>query len=461
MLSPEIVDSLRVHFQGQLIQPQDQEYNQARRVWNGMINKYPALIARCKNVDDAIACVQFARETGLPLAVRGGGHNVAGNAVCDGGIVVDFLHMKEINLDPEHQTVRAQPGVTWGEYDLATQVYGLGSTGGLISTTGIAGLTLGGGIGWLVRKYGLACDNLIGAEVITAEGHLIKANSNENPDLFWGLRGGGGNFGIVTQFEYRLHPVGQVLGGLVAYPLEEAREFLQFLRDFSVNAPDEISLMVSLLKAPPAPFVPQSMQGIPIIAIIGCFAGEINEGEKVLRPIREFDHPVIDLFNPIPYVTMQSMLDGIAPAGFQNYWKSDYLADLSDEAIDTMLNYGSDIPSPMTHIDIHPLGGAYARVGENETAFSHRDAPYALNIVSMWSNPKESPEQIRWTRDLASDMHRFSTGGVYVNFLGNEGEDRVRAAYGDAKYDQLTHLKAKYDPTNFFHLNQNIQPRKG
>jgi FAD/FMN-containing dehydrogenase len=444
---------------GTLIRPGDDAYEEARKVWNGMIDKRPALIVRCAGVADVMSAVQFARGNNLLVAVRGGGHNVAGNAVCDGGMVIDLSLLKSIRVDPAAQTARAEPGLTWGEFDRETQAFGLATTGGLVSTTGISGFTLGGGIGWLVREYGPTCDNLLSADVVTADGRLVTASPHENADLFWGIRGGGGNFGVVTSFEYRLHPVGpMVLGGLVLHPVAKAKELLRFYRDFAAKAPEELTTLVVFITAPPAPFIPETLQGAPMVGVALCYSGRMEDGAQVVQPLKEFGPPSVDLVGPIPYRVLQSMFDAGAPSGLLNYWKSEYLEDLSDEAIEVLAERVMGISSPLTQVHVHHLGGALSRVAEDETAFGHRKLPFILNIISLWTDPAQSTSQTRWTREFHNAMRRFSGGGVYVNFLGEEGEDRVRAAYGDAKYRRLAALKDKYDPTNFFRRNQNIRP---
>ncbi len=453
------VKELSKTFEGRILQPEDSDYDEARKIWNGMIDKHPAVILQCANAQDVMAAVAFARANNLPASVRGGGHNIAGYALCEAGVVIDLALMKQIQVDPQSRTVRAEGGVTWGEFDKATQEYGLASTGGLISTTGIGGFTLGGGMGWLERKHGLACDNLVTVALVTAEGKLIHASSEKNADLFWALRGGGGNFGIVTEFTYRLHPVGpMVLGGLIAWPVSEAERILKIYREFTQNLPDELTTMASFVTAPPAPFVPVEMHGKPLVAIVGCYAGSIEEGKRVIAPLRESVLPVVDVFDEMPYVGLQSMLDGIAPAGVRNYWKSDYMGSVSDDSIKVFIEHFNKVPSPMTHFDIHHLEGAYGRVGSEDTAFSHRDARYILNIISTWTDPADDRKNIVWTKELWESIRPYSLGASYVNFMTDEGEDRVKASYGEPKYRKLAQLKRKYDPTNFFRLNQNIKP---
>jgi FAD/FMN-containing dehydrogenase len=452
-------EKFKKEFKGQLIRPGDPSYEQNRRVWNGMIDKHPALIARCSNKDDIVLSVNFARENDLVTAVRGGGHNVAGNAVCDGGIVIDLSRMKAIEVDKERRIATAEPGIIWGEFDRATEPFGLVTTGGLISTTGIAGFTLGGGIGWVMRKFGLTCDNLVSAEIVTAEGQSLIASENENSDLFWGIRGGGGNFGIVSKFQFRLHPISNHIGSLIIHPFDKAGDLLRCFNEYINEIPDEISPMLAFLTAPPAPFLPKEVHGQKVVAILSSYIDQNEKGERALRKLREWGRPIADLTAPMPYTAWQSMLDADAPAGFQNYWKSTYLNEISDDAIDAVLSTVSDIPSPRSMVHFQYLSGAVSRVHEDATAFAHRSSPLVLNIISLWDDVTKNEKNIEWTRKLYSAMEPFSTGGVYVNFLGEEGEDRVRAAYGPKHYQRLAALKKKYDPTNFFRLNQNIRPQ--
>ncbi len=443
---------------GALLRPGNDGYETHRRVWNGMIDRHPALIVRCAGVADVISAVQFARSHHLVVAVRGGGHNVAGNAVCDGGMVIDLSPMKGVRVDPAAGVVRAQAGVTWGELDRETQAFGLATTGGIVSTTGISGLTLGGGIGWLMRKYGLTCDNLLSVDVVTADGRSIVASANEHPDLFWGVRGGGGNFGIVTSFEYRLHPVHTITGGMVIYPAARFHDALRFYRAFCASAPDELTTLASLFTAPPEEFIPPSLHGTPVLGIVACHCGSPEEAERVLRPLHTFGPPAVDLLGPMPYSVLQTMVDTSYPAGQCYYWKSDYLTDFSDEAIETIIAYRDRSSSPLSAVDIHQMGGAVARIDANATAFGHRDAPFLVNTVASWTNSQQGEEHIKWARSLSAELARYSTG-TYVNFLSNEGEAGVKAAYDPTAYQRLVALKQTYDPTNLFQLNQNIVPR--
>lgn len=452
------LQEFKTGLRGELLCPGNDGFDAARRVWNGMIDRTPALIARCAGVADVRRAVALAREQGLLVAVRGGGHNVAGNATCDGGLVIDMSPMKGIRVDPVARTARAQAGLTWGDFDHETGAFGLAVTGGHVSTTGIADLTLGGGIGWLMRPYGLTCDDLLSADVVTADGQFLTASASENAELFWGLRGGGGNFGVVTSFEYRLHPVATVLAGMAFHPAERAKEVLQFYREYAAAAPDELTSLAAFLTGPPAPFLPPSLHGARLIALAVCYAGPIEEGERVLRPLRSFGPPLVDLIGPMPYPALQRMLDPSAPPGLQNYWKSGYLDRISDALIDLLVDRATSAPSPFSLTVLLHLGGAVSRAEEEATAVRHRKAQYAANLMSMWADPAEADRQVAWTREFWSALEPLTTGGVFVNFLGDEGQDRVREAYGPATYERLVALKNRYDPTNLFRLNQNIRP---
>jgi FAD/FMN-containing dehydrogenase len=448
MIRETDLQRFRAQLRGDLIQPGDPRYDEARKVFNGMIDRRPAGIVRCGGVPDVVAAVRFARETRMLVSVRGGGHSVAGNASCDDGLVIDLSMMKTVRVDPRERTARAEGGATWGPFDHETQVFGLATTGGIVPSTGIGGLTLGGGIGYLNRKYGLACDNVISAEVVTADGQVLEASAEEHPDLFWALRGGGGNFGVVTSFEYRLHPVGPVLGGEMIFPLAQARKVLRFYRDWSAAAPDELRADATLLSGPEG----------PALDIIVCYCGDPEEGEKVLRPLRGCATPMADTVAPVPYTTVQNLLTQVFQPGFRHYWKSGFIRTFSDEAIDAMVDmFVDEVPGFFTAIAIEHLGGEVSRVGPQDTAFNHRDAQHSLLVLRMWSDPAESDANIDWARRCYRAAEPFLTRAAYVNYLGDEGDVRVRAAYG-ANYDRLTAIKNKYDPTNSFHLNQNIEP---
>jgi FAD/FMN-containing dehydrogenase len=447
-------------FRGELVLPADPGYDAARAIWNGAIDRRPACIARCSGVADVVAAVSFARERELPVAVRSGGHGVGGHALCDGGLVVDLSQMKGIRVDPAARTARAEAGVLWGELDRETQVHGLATVGGIVTHTGIAGLTLGGGIGWLMRKHGATVDNLVSADLVTAEGELLTASEDQNPDLFWGLRGGGGNFGIVSSFEYRLHPVGPiVLAGPIFHPLGDAREVLRFYREFIAAAPDELTTIFDLSTAPPLPFLPEEVHGKPIVMVGACYAGSPQEGAEVVRPLKQFGRPIADLLEPKPYTALQSMFDPLVPHGWHRYWKSVELPPLTEDAIETLVEYASAFTSPKSYCIVFQLGGALGRVGADETAFSQRDATHNVNINAVWTEDDVAGERhVAWARDFYSAMQPHAGERVYLNFLGDEGADRVRQAYSVRQYERLGELKRRYDPTNFFRLNQNIEP---
>jgi FAD/FMN-containing dehydrogenase len=456
-LGEATVQELRTGLRGELVLPGDAAYDEARGVWNGMIDRRPALIVRCTGTSDVIASVGFARSEGLTVAVRGGSHNVAGNATCDGGIVLDLSPMKGVRVDAEGRTVRAQGGLTWGELDRETQTFGLATTGGLVTTTGIAGFTLGGGIGWLMRKHGLACDNLISADVVTADGQTVRAGETENAELLWGLRGGGGNFGVVTEFEYRLHPVSQVLGGLLAWPAQAAGDVLRFWRDWVRHTRDELCTMAAFLYAPPEPFVPPEVVGSPIFAIACCHLDPEGRAEDDLRPLRDLA-PAVDVLGPMPYQAIQGMFDAGVPRGSRNYWRSGYVDTLTDEAIHAILAHSDGIPAPLGQLHVHQMGGAMSRVPAGATAFTNRDAGFLMNYIGLWLDPAEDQANTAWVRAASDAMEPYGTGARYVNFLADEGDAGVRSAYDEATYTRLQNLKARFDPTNFFHLNQNIAP---
>lgn len=413
-----------------------------------MIDRYPALILRCASPEDVTQAVDFAREHGLALSIKGGGHSVAGNAVCDGGLMLDMSGMKRIHVDPTRRIAVAEPGLTLGEFDAATQAHGLATTLGVVSMTGIAGLTLGGGIGWLNGKHGLACDNLLSVDVVTADGQLRTADPERHEDLFWALRGGGGNFGVVVSFTYQLHPVTTVLGGSVSYPPNKAHEALRRYHELASTCPDELSTAAS---------IGRNSEGEPVVSVAVCWCGPLDEGERVVRPLREFGPPTADEIQPMPYLTLQSAPDAGFPLGRQHYWKASFLRDLPSEAIDTILRFAAEIPSPYTGIGLQQMTGVASCVDPAATAFAHRARRYDFLILSQWDDPADSPTNIAWTRSLFEAMSRFLERGVYVNNLGEEGEDRVRGAYG-GNYERLAVVKATSDPTNLFRLNHNVKP---
>jgi UDP-N-acetylenolpyruvoylglucosamine reductase len=442
------VEAFKARFRGPLLGPNDDGYERARRVWNGMIDRRPALIARCAGAADVRAAVSFARERDLAVSVRGGGHSVAGKAVCDDGVMIDLSLMKSIRVDASARTARVEPGVLWGEFDRETQAFGLATPGGLVSTTGVAGLALGGGQSLLTGKYGLTLDNLVSADVVIADGSLLRASATENADLFWGLRGAGANFGVVTSFEFRLHPVDAVLGGMVIHPLDRAGDVLRFYREFTTTEPDELTTYAALLTSP---------EGHPVVAIVTCYIGEPSEGERVVAPLRRFGTPIADLIGPTTYVAMQSLLGPAYPAGRLNYWKSSMTNEIPDELIDTLSDHAKRVPSPFTSTVLAECHGAYSRVGKSDTAYWPRDQRYDLVIISSWENPSETDRNIAWTRGFFDAIDPYLSRNVYVNDLGDEGRDRIRDAYG-GNYDRLLSLKRRYDPANLFRMNQNIDP---
>lgn len=450
-LSEATLEVFRTTLRGRVLRPEEDGYDAARSVFNAMVDRRPALIAKCAGVADVMAAVSFAREHDVRVSVRGGGHGVTGNAVCDGGLVIDLSEMKSVRVDPGTRTARAEGGATWGDFDHETQTFGLATTGGIVPSTGIGGLTLGGGIGYLNRKYGLACDNLVSADVVTADGELLKASAVENEDLFWALRGGGGNFGAVTSLEYQLHPVGLVLGGDLVYPLARAKEVLRFYRDWSLGAPDEVRADATLLSGPEG----------QALSIKVCCCGDIDAGEKLLRPMRRFGPPIADTIAAVPYRTVQNLLTEVLVPGWNHYWKSSFFRELHDDAIEALVDFfAADVPSPITAIAIEHLGGAVGRVGARDTAFSHRQAQHTALILRAWRDAAASERNIAWARQCYGVLEPFLEEGVYVNYLGDEGDVRTRAAYG-VNYERLVAVKSEYDPTNFFRLNQNIPPRDG
>lgn len=444
------VAELSARFSGVLLRPGKAGYDDARRVHNGMIDRRPGLIARCLGTADIVDAVNFARTRGLDLAVRGGGHNVAGRAVCDDGVMLDLALMKGIHVDPVRRTARAQGGVTWREFNRETQAHGLATTGGVISTTGIAGLTLGGGLGWLMAKHGLAMDNLLSAEMVTAAGDIVRASKDENADLFWALQGGGGNFGVVSWLEYRLHPLGPVTSGLIAHPFDHARDVLSFFREItSKGLPDDLTVFGALLHAP---------DGAPIAVLILCHCGPLGEAEAVLQPIKKFGAPIMDTVGPTTYEATNMMLDAGFPRGALNYWKSNFVMELSDQAIDILISQFATCPSTMSGLVLEHIHGAATRIDVSETAFPHRQMGYNLLVVSEWLDPADNARNIAWGRESYDRMLPYFVSGRYVNYLGeDDGEDAVAVAYGP-NHQRLRALKTKYDPTNLFHLNQNIRP---
>jgi len=454
------IDALRDRFSGDLLVPAGPGYEAAREVFNAMIDRRPAVIARCATTADVVAAVRFARANGLVVAVRSGGHSVAGLSICDGGILIDLGGMKRIEVDPVARTARAGGGVLWGEFDAATQAHALHTPGGRVTTTGVGGFTTGGGYGWTSSKYGLTCDNLISAEVVLADGSVVTASERENADLFWGIRGGGGNFGIVTEFTYRLHPLGPiVLAGLALWPIERVRDVVRGWRDFVDDAPDEVSTACVVITAPPESFVPESLRGRTAVGMAVMYVGDPATGESVIRPLRNLG-PLVDLIQPMPYTAFQAILDPAAPWGQRSYWRGEYMNGLSNDAIDTFVAHGPDlarIGMPLSQMIIFRIGQGVTAVPDDATAFSHRDANYLFHPISVWQAAADDDRLIAANRAFCDAMRPFGTGAAYLNFTP---EDRVRDAYGKEKYARLVALKDRHDPDNLFHLNQNIRPSK-
>lgn len=454
----DVIEQLRTSLHGQLATPGTPGYDDARTIWNGMIVRRPALVARCVTAGDVANAVHFARENSLLTSIRGGGHSIAGNAVVDDGFMIDLSPMRAVRVDPARRLARVEGGATLGDFDRAAQEHGLATPLGINSTTGIAGLTLGGGFGWLSRRLGLTSDNLVGADVVNAAGERIRASADENADLFWGLRGGGGNFGVVTNFEFKLHQVGPtVLAGLVIHPLDEAKEVMRFYRAFAPETPEELATWFVIRKAPPLPFLPAEWHGREIMVLAVCYSGDLVDGERILKPLREFGRPIADVIGPQPFAGWQTVLDPLLTPGMRNYWKSHDFLDLSDGLIDVLLDFGHRIPDPQTEIAFAQLGGAINRLTTEDSAYARRDAQYLVNVHGRWADPSRDEACVGWARDLFKAAAPFSTGSVYVNFLASDEDNRVRAAFG-SNYDKLVALKNRYDPTNLFRVNQNIQP---
>lgn len=462
-LNQDEIKELKSQLRGEVITPDHNNYDHDRSLWNGLINKFPALIIRCQGTSDVVKAINYARKNELLVAVKGSGHNVAGNATCDGGMVIDLSAMEGVYVDPVNHIARVQPGATWGDLDKETQLHGLATPGGQAAITGIAGLTLGGGMGWLRRKWGLSCDNLNSIEIVTAEGEILTASDNENDDLFWAVRGGGGNFGVVTSFEFNLHPVGpEIYGALTIYPMEEAGSVLRKWRNYVLNAPDEVTCDAMIWGMPPLPDVPPEMHWAPVLIIPGMYSGSVEKGEIALKPTRELGTPIADMSGPQPYVKMQSDMDLLFADGQLYYWKSLFADNLSDEVIEEVVKIAGERPSPQCLIALRSLGGAMGRVPEEATAYGNRDAMFNISIDNTWQDPSLSEEMINWTRNAWKNLRELTGGGVYINFLGlgEEKDDLNHAAYG-SNYTRLQHIKTKYDPHNLFRVNQNIKPENG
>jgi FAD/FMN-containing dehydrogenase len=451
------VSALRDEVQGETITDEDAAYEEARRVYNAMIERRPRVIVRATGADDVVAAVNFARENQLGVAVRGGSHSVPGFGTADDAVVIDLGRMQAVEVDPETRTARGQGGATWGVFNDATHAHGLATTGGIISTTGVGGLTLGGGIGYLSRGVGLSCDNLRSAEVVTADGRVLTASERENEDLFWAIRGGGGNFGVVTSFEFQLHPVKEIYAGPILYEVDDAATVLSFYRDFIRDAPEQLGGFPAWQIAPPLPFIPEDRHGDPFLIFIACWAGPIEEGEGALKPLREVAPVVAEHVGPMPYPALNSAFDDLVPSGLQHYWKANFVKELTDEAIDAHLQHGPKVPAVNSTVHIYPINGACHRVAPDATAFAYRDATFATVIAGMWPDPADNERNIGWVRDYYEATAPLSEEGGYVNFMAGDDQDRVSANYGQ-NYDRLVDVKRAYDPDNLFHFNQNIRP---
>jgi FAD/FMN-containing dehydrogenase len=457
-LSSDTIAELRPKVRGTILLPGDSGFDAARMVWNAMVDRKPAVIVRCAGAADIVQALALARGQGLPVSVRGGGHNIAGSAVCDGGVMIDLSALRSVRVDPEARRAYVEPGATLADLDHETQAYGLATPLGINSTTGVAGLTLGGGFGWLTRKLGMTVDNLLSAEVITAEGKRLRASSKENPDLFWAIRGGGGNFGIVTLFEFQLHPVGpELLSGLVVYPFEQAKTLLAKYRELSHEIPEDLNVWAVLRLAPPLPFLPEAVHGKPVLLFPFLYAGDPEAGRRAIEPLRSLGLPHGEHFGVQPYAAWQKTFDPLLTPGARNYWKSHNFTELNDGAIAAMIEYAAKLPSPQCEIFLGMVGGAANRVAKEATAYAHRDTRFALNVHGRWEKPEDDKACMTWAREFFKAVTPYASGSVYVNFLTQDEGERIQAAYG-SNYERLTQLKAKYDPTNLFRTNQNIKP---
>ncbi len=451
------IDELRELVRGDVIAEDDEGYEVARTVYNAMIDRRPAVVVRCSDAGDVMAAVDFARENELDLSVRGGSHSVPGFGTNDGGVVIDMSMMRGVRVDPKDRTARAEGGATWGDFNHATYPFGLATTGGIISTTGVGGLTLGGGIGYLARGFGLSCDNLISADVVTADGSFVTASEKENDDLFWALRGGGGNFGAVTSFEFQLHPVKDIYGGPLFYELEHVADLLRFYREFIVDAPEQLGMFPAFQIAPPLPFIPEERHGDTFIAFVACWAGPLDEGVRAIQPLRDVAPVVAEHVGPMPYPALNSAFDALVPPGLQHYWKANFVTDLTDEAVAAHVEHGPKVPAVNSTMHLYPINGACHRVAPDATAFAYRHANFAPVIAGMWPDPADNEANIQWVRDYYEAIAPYSEKGGYVNFMSGDDQDRIKANYGK-NYNRLVEVKNRYDPDNLFHMNQNIRP---
>ena len=457
-MAPSTIDALRESARGQVTTAEDAGYDEARAVYNGMIDCRPQVVVQCADAGDVMESVVLAGELGADLSVRGGGHSVPGFGTNDGGVVVDLSQMTGVRVDPATRRARAEGGCTWGDFNHATYPFGLATTGGVVSTTGIAGLTLGGGIGYLSRGFGLSLDNLVSADVVTADGRFVVASETENEDLFWALRGGGGNFGVVTSFEYQLHPVKDILAGIFFYPLDRAREVLEFYRDYIADAPEELGTFPAFQIAPPLPFIPEPEHGKTFVAMIACWAGPLDQGEKALAPIQKAAPTVAEMISPMPYSVINSLFDPLLPPGLQHYWKASFASELTDGAIQAHLEHGPDVPVVNSTMHIYPINGACHRVAPDATAFAHRDASFATVIAGMWPDPNDNKKNVEWVKEYYKALQPHSDPGGYINFMAADDQGRIQDNY-KGNYARLASIKKKFDPGNLFHLNQNIAPR--
>ena len=451
------LDKLKEQVRGDVIGAADEGYEQARKVYNAMIDRRPSVVVRPANVGDVMAAVNFARESHLDLAIRGGGHSVPGFGTCDGGVVIDLSRMRSVRVDPAKQTARAEGGATWGDFNAAAHAFGLATTGGIVSTTGVSGLTLGGGIGYLARGFGLSCDNLVSADVVTADGHYLIASEKENEDLFWALRGGSGNFGVVTSLEFKVHPVKDIYGGPMFYELKHVRDILSFYRDYIADAPEEMGAFPAFQIAPPLPFIPEKRHGDTFIAMVACWAGPIDKGEKALKPFHDVAPVVAEHVGPMPYPALNSAFDGLYPPGLQHYWKANFVKELSDDAIAAHIEHGPKVPVVQSTVHIYSINGACHRVKPDETAFAYRDANFATVIAGMWPDPSQNAANTKWVRDYYDATAPLSEKGGYINFMSGDDQSRIQANY-KGNYKRLVEVKKRYDPHNLFHVNQNIKP---
>ena len=455
--SNEIIKNLKDQVKGQIVLPGDPNYNEVREIWNAMIDRRPAVIIQCAEADDVPHAISYARDNGLEISIRGGGHNIAGSALCENGVLIDLSNMKTVSVDAQNRRAYVEPGATLGDFDKAVQAYGLATPTGINSTTGIAGLTLGGGFGWLTRKYGMTIDNLVSADMVTADGRKMHVSEDENTDLFWAIRGGGGNFGVVTRFEFALYPVGpEILAGLLVFPLNQAKQVLQKYREFVKSAPVELNIWAVLRKAPPLPFLPENVHGKEVIVLAVFYAGDTKEGEKLIDPLRGFGEPYGEHIGAMPYVQWQQAFDPLLTPGARNYWKSHNFTQLSDDALDSIIEFAGKLPSPQCEIFVGLIAGIANRVPSDAMAYGHRDAKFVLNVHGRWDEAAQDKTCIAWARAFFEASKPYASAGAYVNFMTGDESDRVAAAYGE-NYSRLKEIKKKYDPENFFHNNQNIK----